>query len=75
MNGINNIRNWNTFKKIYYNLFNAIRAKCLGREADSDFKNKLNNLKNRIKDYDSEISDFKKNLMSYIIWLMEKLET
>ena len=42
---IDSINNWNDFKIKYKYLFNAIRAKCLGREEDSDLKNKLNNLK------------------------------
>ena len=57
LNNINSIKNWSDFKSKYQNLFNAIRAKCLGRNADSDLKNKLNNLKNRITDAGSEQSD------------------
>ena len=42
------------------NLFNAIRARCLGKEADSDLMSKLNNLKSRIYDAGSEQNDFNK---------------
>ena len=55
---IDTIGNWSTFKSKYQNLFNSIRAKCLGRTADSDLKNKLNNLKSRISDAGSEQNDF-----------------
>ena len=55
---INSINNWSIFKTKYLNLFNAIRARCLGKEADSDLMDKLNNLKSRIKDIGSEQSDF-----------------
>ena len=55
---INSINNWSTFKAKYLNLFNAIRARCLGKEADSDLMDKLNNLKSRIQDIGSEQSDF-----------------
>ena len=50
LKNIDSINNWNIFKLKYENLFNAIRAKCLGRNADEELKDKLNNLKNRIKD-------------------------
>lgn len=55
---INSIGNWSTFKSKYQNLVNAIRAKCLGRNADSDLKNMLNNLRSRIIDVGNEINDF-----------------
>ena len=55
---IESIGNWSSFKSKYQNLFNAIRAKCLGRNADFDLKNKLNNLKSRIKDAGNEQNDF-----------------
>ena len=58
LNNINSINSWNDFKNKYQNLFNAIRAKCLGRNADSDLKNNLNNLKSRISDAGSEQNDF-----------------
>ena len=58
LNDIDTINSWNEFKSKYNNLFNAIRAKCLGREADTNLKNQLNNLKSRIKDTGSEINDF-----------------
>jgi hypothetical protein len=58
LNNIDNINDWNTFKAKYQNLFNAIRAKCLGKDADQELKNKLNNLKNRIKDTGNEQNDF-----------------
>jgi hypothetical protein len=58
LNNINSINHWIDFKSKYNNLFNAIRAKCLGRNADSDLKNKLNNLKSRITDAGSEQNDF-----------------
>ena len=58
LNNINSINHWAEFKSKYQNLFNAIRAKCLGRNADSDLKNKLNNLKVRITDAGSEQNDF-----------------
>ena len=60
LDGINSISSWSTFKSKYQNLFNAIRARCLGREADQDLMNKLNNLKSRINDAGSEQSDLKK---------------
>ena len=47
-----------SFKSKYKNLFNAIRAKCLGRNADKELKGKLNNLKNRISYNEYEKSDF-----------------
>ena len=55
---INSINKWSDFKSKYLNLFNAIRARCLGKEADSDLMVKLNNLKSRIQDIGSEQSDF-----------------
>ena len=58
LNNIDSINHWIDFKSKYNNLFNAIRAKCLGRNADSDLKNKLNNLKSRITDVGSEQNDF-----------------
>ena len=58
LDNIDTINNWNTFKSKYENLFNSIRAKCLGRNADEELKNKLNNLKNRIKDAQNEEDDF-----------------
>ena len=58
LNDINTINSWNVFKSKYNNLFNAIRAKCLGKEADANLKNQLNNLKSRIKDVGSEGNDF-----------------
>ena len=58
LSNINNISNWNTFNSKYLNLFNAIRAKCLGRNADSELKNQLNNLKSRITDAGPNQNDF-----------------
>ena len=58
LKNIDSINNWNIFKLKYENLFNAIRAKCLGRNADEELKDKLNNLKNRIKDAKNEENDF-----------------
>ena len=58
LNEINSISSWSTFKSKYPNLFNAIRARCLGKEADSDLMSKLNNLKSRIYDAGSEQNDF-----------------
>ena len=55
---IDSINNWLTFKSKYKNLFNAIRAKCLGRNADNELKKKLNNMKNRISDTGLEQDDF-----------------
>jgi hypothetical protein len=60
LNEINSISSWGTFKSKYPNLFNAIRARCLGKEADSDLMSKLNNLKSRIYDAGSEQNDFNK---------------
>ena len=60
LNEIDNIKSWNVFKIKYSNLFNAIRAICLGKEADANLKNKLNNLKSRINDVGSEKNDFDK---------------
>ena len=58
LSNINNISDWNTFNSKYLNLFNAIRAKCLGRNADSELKNQLNNLKSRITDAGPNQNDF-----------------
>ena len=58
LSNINSINNWNTFNSKYLNLFNAIRAKCLGRNADSVLKNQLNNLKARITDAGPNQNDF-----------------
>ena len=58
LNKMNSINNWNDFKSKYLNLFNAIRAQMLGKNADSDLKNKLNNLRSRITDAGSEQNDF-----------------
>ena len=58
LNDIDKIKTWNEFKSKYNNLFNAIRAKCLGKEADANLKNQLNNLKSRINDVGSEGNDF-----------------
>ena len=58
LNKMNLINNWNDFKSKYLNLFNAIRAQMLGKNADSDLKNKLNNLRARITDAGSEQNDF-----------------
>ena len=55
---IDSINTWNDFKSKYQNLFYAIRAKYLGRKADIDLKNKLNNLRNRITVVASEKNDF-----------------
>ena len=60
LNEIEKIKSWNVFKIKYNNLFNAIRAKCLGKEADANLKNKLNNLKSRINDVGTEKNDFDK---------------
>ena len=58
LNSIDSINNWNTFKSKYQNLFNSIRAKCLGRPADQELINKLNNLQSRITDSGNEQDDF-----------------
>ena len=58
LSNIGSISNWDTFNKKYQNLYNAIRAKCLGRNADSDLKNKLNSLKSRVTDAGSNQNDF-----------------
>ena len=58
LSNIDSINKWNIFKSKYENLFKAIRAKCLGRNADEELKSKLNNLKNRIKDAKNEEKDF-----------------
>ena len=58
LDSINSICSWSIFKSKYPNLFNAIRARCLGREADSDLMSKLNSLKSRIHDVGSEQSDY-----------------
>ena len=58
LKNINSISNWSNFKSKYQNLFNAIRAKMLGNNADNDLMNKLNNLKSRINDAGNENSDF-----------------
>jgi hypothetical protein len=58
LDNIGSINSWNDFKNKYQNLFNSIRAKCLGRNADSELKNKLNDLKSRITDAGYDINDF-----------------
>jgi len=58
LNKINTINNWNDFNSKYQSLFNAIRSKMLGKNEDSDLKNKLNSLKVRITDAGSEQNDF-----------------
>ena len=58
LDGIDSINNWYTFKSKYLNLFNAIRSRCLGRDADQDLMRKLDNLKSRINDAGSEQNDF-----------------
>ena len=58
LNKINTINNWNDFNSKYQSLFNAIRSKMLGKNEDSDLKNKLNSLKARITDAGSEQNDF-----------------
>ena len=58
LKNIDSINDWFTFKSKYKNLFNAIRAKCLGRNADNDLKMKLNNMKNRISYVGLEQDDF-----------------
>ena len=55
---MNTINNWNDFKSKYLNLFNVIRVQMLGKNTDSDLKNKLNNLRARITDSGSEQNDF-----------------
>ena len=58
LKNIDNINNWNSFKNKYDNLFNAIRAECLGKEQNEDLKSKLNSLKSRISDFGVESNDF-----------------
>ena len=58
LNNINSIKNLERFQIKHQNLFNAIRAKFLRRNADSDVKNNLNSLKNRNTDSGAEQSDF-----------------
>ena len=58
LENINNINSWNSFKNKYLNLFNAIRAECLGKEQNEDLKKKLNSLKSRINDFGAERNDF-----------------
>ena len=58
LKNIDMINAWLTFKSKYPNLFNAIRAKCLGRNADEELKTKLNNMKDRIYYAGSEQNDF-----------------
>ena len=55
---INSIKSWGELKNKYDNLFRAIRAKCLGKNADLDLKQKIANLFFRIKDFGSERNDF-----------------
>jgi len=56
LNKIDKINTWNDFDSKYEHLSNAIRSKMLGKDEDSDLKNKLNDLKARITDV-----DFKQN--------------
>ena len=58
LENIDSINNWVDFKAKYINLFNAIRAKCLGRNADEALKQKLINLKARITDAGNEQNEF-----------------
>ena len=72
LSNINNISNWNTFNSKYLILFNVIRAKCLGRNADSELKNQLNNLKSRITDAGPNKMILIQSLITFIEWLMDK---
>jgi len=58
LKNINNINSWNSFKDKYENLFNAIRAECLGKEKNEDLKKKLDSVKSKISDYGAEKEDF-----------------
>jgi hypothetical protein len=58
LDNIDSINKWVDFKAKYINLFNAIRAKCLGRNADLKLKKKLINLKARIIDAGNEKNKF-----------------
>ena len=58
LKNIDKINNYITFIFKYKNLFNAIRAKCLGRNADKELKTQLINLKNRISYTFKETEEF-----------------
>ena len=58
LKNINNINSWNSFKDKYENLFNAIRAECLGKEKNEDLKKKLDSVKSKMSDYGAEKEDF-----------------
>ena len=47
-NNIDNIKILDEFNKNYKLLYNAFRAKCLGKEKNEELKDKLNKLKSRI---------------------------
>ena len=55
---INSIENWSTFKSYQKKLFFAIKAKCLGKKANSELIDKLNTLKSKIKDVGNEQNNF-----------------
>ena len=58
LENIDAINSWNEFENKYKNLFNAIRAECLGKEKNENLKKKLNSLKNRISIPGSKRNDF-----------------
>jgi hypothetical protein len=60
-NNIDNIKSLDEFNKKYKLLYNAFRAKCLGKEKNEEFKGKLQNLKSRINgqgnDFDQKYNE------------------
>ena len=58
LENINNINNLQEFNNKFENLFNAIRAECLGKEKNENLINKLKDLQNRISIPESERNDF-----------------
>ena len=64
------IRDLDTFKSKYKNLFSAIRAKCLGRKEDKVLKKQLNELKSRILDGNFKIDNDEFNQKFYVLYEM-----
>ena len=64
------IRDLDTFKSKYKNLFSAIRVKCLGRKEDKVLKKQLNELKTRILDGNFKIDNDEFNQKFYVLYEM-----
>ena len=55
---IENIKTFEEFNSKYYNIFRAIRAKCLGKKSDTQLKEKFLNFKNKIKIPNNKKNEF-----------------